>query len=66
MGMQAIVHRDSTRNVYYPSDSRRKSLGDHRSFRTGRERTEEENWKVDESRTAMVSYMAALALPGEG
>ena len=66
MGMQAIEHRESTRNVHYPSGSRRKGLGDHHSFRTRRDRSEEENWKVDESRTAMVSYMAGLALPGEG
>lgn len=66
MGMQAIEERDPNRSGYYLPDSQSKGIGDHRSFRNGRDRSEEENWKVDESRTAMVSYMAALALPGEG
>jgi hypothetical protein len=68
MGMQVIEEMNLTRRVHpngpLPSVELAGDPPNH--IRTAPPKAEEESWMVDESWTAIVGYMAELALPGEG
>jgi hypothetical protein len=36
------------------------------SLRSGREQTDQEDWKRDESWTSIIGYIAEMSVPGEG
>jgi len=68
MGMQVTEKRDSARNgrrhgSLPPVES---VVESRNSGRIRQPRVEEESWMLEESWTAIVGYMAELALPGEG
>jgi hypothetical protein len=59
-------HRNERR---YPLLSQRRSARKTRSAahsRPGRVLTEDEGWKLDESWTTILAYVAGMTLPGEG
>ena len=65
MGMQTIEERTPiSRGRRTGGLQKVEALSD--LLRSGREPTDEEDWKVEESWTAIVGYMAELSLPGEG
>jgi len=68
MGMQTIEERTPGSRGRRPASLRKVERRGESSnyFVTSPKRTDEEDWKVEESWTAIVGYMAELSLPGEG
>jgi hypothetical protein len=67
MGMQTIEERIPNRGHRHISIRKIETHTDGKSsFHTGRELRDEEAWKLDESWTSIIGYIAELSLPGEG
>jgi hypothetical protein len=64
MGMQTIEERTASRGHRHERvDTHVDGQG---SLQAGNELRDEVAWKVDESWTAIVGYIAELSVPGEG
>ena len=67
MGMQTkerIFTSRTHRHAVLQEVEGRGSLPDY--FRRGRQQTDQEAWKLDESWTSIIGYIAEMSLPGEG
>jgi hypothetical protein len=67
MGMQTIEERTAGSGHHPVPLQKVETSGESTSyFIASPDRANEEDWKVEESWTAIVGYMAELSLPGEG
>jgi hypothetical protein len=67
MGMQTIEERNSGRTRRHLPLEKVDAHGDAHAFlHTARKLADEDAWKIDESWTSIIGYMAELSVPGEG